>query len=70
MAKNTERFTEAQREAQVAILKSLKTEIGAMDFEKISDDGHTMLISKVDVIDWIDDFMKGALNPKMFERAG
>ena len=70
MARKSDDLTEAQREAQVAILKTLKTEIRAMDFEKISDDGHTMLISKVAVLDWIEDLMKNALNPKMFERVG
>lgn len=49
--------------AQVAVLNCLKSDVRGLDFEKLSDDGHTMLISKPQVLEFINDWIAECLDP-------
>lgn len=51
------------RAAQAQALKCLREDIRGMDFVKLADDGHTMLISKPRVLEYINDWIEECLDP-------
>ena len=42
---------------RAGLLRLVRDDVKAMDWEKVSDDGHSVLVAKADVLEIIDDFI-------------
>lgn len=54
-------------EAEVQVLKNLRKDIMEMEWEKLADDGRTILVSKPAVLALVQDWIELSLNPSVTE---